>query len=624
MQPVRFRLEEHGSGWQVRADRPVIGAAVEHAVVVEAGLGDLPPDLALVGHLELGDRWCVFVREPGMTAVNGVLLEETDYLDRDLDPFATGAFLLGSTGLRDVVEGGVLPKPSGSLANLVPASGRPEYLRYAYGFFLAGHREARRGFYCSVLPPHKRPPDSPLTCFAPPERPPETRTMGVPQPDARPVSREASLLPEEPFAVHREAEGETSVAGEVFAAPEEPSPIIDDTAGAGPEAKPSRARSRDISEEKSGGEHATVSHGDGLEADWSAIELEKSDLEVADEQAPQVEEPTPVVGPDDPEPDVESSSADIAALEAGLAVARKTLGRRTAVLWSVIVAMAIVAGVGFGYLYQRLQHEIARLDTDKVDMTAMVDGLGLTTEGRTAAESLRAKLRDMATSSIQSGAWQEGLKSRGTTSEEFLDHLVALSEVHDSLLKLARAETGLLRLARVVNGLEPLADRRDLVVALTEHSDALTAVAGVQQDLVELAARRRALGSLADRKSDLEVLAGMRPDLVALTSQRRQLEETVLRAATFETMSREVANVLTFMERRQRDLDRLASRSGALLELVDSSALADVSRRQEELKRLLDRSEALGELADDVARLRALSANADELVVMARAAAARR
>jgi hypothetical protein len=432
-----------------------------------------------------------------------------------------------------------------------------------------------------------------------------------------------STPPGEPFAFDGDAGGDRSPSGEVFAVPEEPlEEEIDPAAEARGDAEEFQERA-DISAPAVGTDVSPDIESSENSGDWSAVELAKSDLEV-DAEAPQPDVPEPVVGPDDPDPGAEAPAADVAALEARLAKVTKSLQRRTAVLGSVILVLTIAAGVGFGYLYQRLQQDVARLENDKVGIDAMVEGLGLTTEGRTAEESLRAKLRDLATASIQSGAWQEGLKSRGTTPEEFLDHLVALSEVHDSLLKLARQETGLLRLARVVSSLVPVAEHQNLLVAMTEHAEALETLAEVQTNLVELAANRRALQSLAENEEALEVLAGHRSDLVGLASQRPQLDETVLRVATFETMSREVANVLTFMERRQRDLDRLAGRTDALLGLADSGALEDLTARQAELKRLLDRSEALGALADDVARLRALSANADELVVLARERAAKR
>ncbi len=144
MRPIEFRITQDGT---VLSDDPGLQEVLPEALGQVLKVGRLPADLPLVGHCRVGDRWCVFTRDPGERVIRGVALEAAAYAELDYDPFRTAAAHLGGHAVTEAVAAGPVEPPASGRA-----SDAEQPLRAAYGGFLAGEPPLRRAPYLSVLP----------------------------------------------------------------------------------------------------------------------------------------------------------------------------------------------------------------------------------------------------------------------------------------------------------------------------------------------------------------------------------------------------------------------------------------------------------------------------------------
>ncbi len=276
---------------------------------------------------------------------------------------------------------------------------------------------------------------------------------------------------------------------------------------------------------------------------------------------------------------------------------------------------AIVLGIGqLGTLERRL----ADLDAGAARISTLTQGLGIPPEHDDPEAAIRARLYDLATVSVQSGAWNEGLRQRGVEPAEFLDRLVDLSREQPILSRVAASGDELLALSGRREPLLALADANAPLLALAVQSEALARLTAVEARLTAAAAVQPALERLAGRAEDLDALARRRADVEQLLGQ----------AATLTSAAREVANLVVFMERHQRALEQLAQRGASLVELsAEQRHLIDLARKKSTLDALIASSDGLLALVDspgltrlaaDDAAVEALTQDLDKLLELAR------
>jgi len=595
----RLRVELHGGTWQTEPPEPSLAPALGHVLGSILRIEEIPRDLPLIGHVHLFGRWCIFVREPNASGLDVVLLSPNEYLRHAFDPFLVGARMIDSPTLKSIVDKPGLGHVSAP-ARPIPVREVENYLPLAWARYAASPMEERQRLFSSLLPSSVAPDRSPLTCFvAEPEA--ETPTA-VPEPEQTASSPE----PEEPAAPPEPARPEV---------PEEPSEppladpfeLADDTSFTPDASPPSVAEDRN---EHSPDESEVVLPPPAPAGEWFDLPLARTET-----AEPALVEPPPA----SPEPATEEGDGDDARAPGTALVAEleRALARRTVAL--VALAVLLVAAIVAGLLHARtVDRRVAELEATRVRLSTLTDGLGLAGDTRDPNVALRAKLADLATVSIQSGAWQEGLHSRGVEPETFLSELVDLSRLQPQLKRLAATDAALTDLAR----------RHDPLVSLAEHSEDLTAIADERDALVRLAAVGDRLLGLAEVKPGLDTLAASSSDLAALAGERSDIDDLLRQANTLTSMSREVANLITFMERRQADLEQLAEHAAPLLELSSVQRhLVDLARKKTTLDALIQVNEQLLTLADspELARLardkdslKAFADNLGELLELAR------
>jgi F0F1-type ATP synthase delta subunit len=361
------------------------------------------------------------------------------------------------------------------------------------------------------------------------------------------------------------------------------------------------------------------------EPDWTALELERPE---------EVEEPSLVA----PGGGGRQGGGEPPADEATVAALSRRL-RRVQQLWVASVLVLVVAGAAATWMATRwAREEIAAVKRSSVPLSALLEGLNLPDDGRPAEERIRAALRDLSTVAVQSGAWQEGLRSRGAEPEDVLGTLVDLSRLStEKVRRLAAAEERIVRLAGDAAALERLADAESELQQLATVQPALSTVAGIEPTLSSVAARGDTVVGLTDSAQSLARLAERSSALVRLARQEGELDKLAEHAQVLSTLADQAAGIVTFLERRQRSLEVLSDRSEELVALADASAsVRELVARQRTIERLVrsssdlfalaenvslrqlaERRELLAELERNLTELSALAANAPALLELA-------
>jgi len=161
MDAARFTYERTAGGWRLQSDEPGLGGPLEGAFRYELRLGDLPADVAVVGHVRVTGLWCVFARDGGSPVVRGIALRGEQYEAHGYDPFTVAAELIESRSAGKTVT-------AGDTTGLCPRPGfeaQQHYLVEAHRRFLLGSLSERQSPYCSVLPPGFPRRLSPLSAF---------------------------------------------------------------------------------------------------------------------------------------------------------------------------------------------------------------------------------------------------------------------------------------------------------------------------------------------------------------------------------------------------------------------------------------------------------------------------
>ncbi len=362
-------------------------------------------------------------------------------------------------------------------------------------------------------------------------------------------------------------------------------------------------------------------HRTSSQPDWTALELERPEALL---EPPLNESDGAAEGPDD-DPGTPPS---VAALSQRL--------RRLRQLWIASVVVLVLAGVGTTWGALRWGAEqLADVRDSSVPLSVLLEGLDLPEDGRAPEERIRAALRDLSTVSIQSGAWQEGLRSRGAEPEDVLGTLVDLSSLStERIRRLVEAEDRVVGLAEDAATLGRLADAEGELQQLVTAQPSLTALASASDQLMELAPRSEPILKLADEADALGRLAKRNAALIQIARQQGDLEKLVDRAQVLATLADQAAGIVTFLERRQRALEALADRSEELVSLAEASAsIRELVARQRTIERLVrsssdlfavaenlplrqlaERRELLAQLERDLAELAALAENAPALL----------
>ena len=540
---VQFELEHSTTGWELHASDSQWVDALYSVLMDTLHVDLIPAQLPFVGHQEIDDVWCVFASAAGSADVRGQLVPSRLYSRLDLDPFVAIPSWLGAQSPIPPLNPDEAPTPTQRVVRpLDVEEAGPEYLRYAYGYYLSCERALRTSTYWSVLPPGVPAKLSPLSCFA--AEPSASSAMTLDQ----------LFAPAEttPSAAERPVGSETQKIV-IGSTPDTSS----DTDAAG-------------------------------NSDWTAVELHKP-VEVLD-PAPDAHSTTSETVADPPE-----DTATVTQLRRQL--------RRLRQMWiaSVILLLA-VSGVSTWLVIRWSRDQLTELRKTTVRLDTVLQGLDLPDDGRSADEHIRAALRDLSTVSIQSGAWQTGLRSRGAEPEDVLGTLVDLSRLSTvRLARLVEAEARILDVAGNSAPLGRLADAETQIQQLVTVQPALSALAGTEPPLTAIAARSEALEQLATNANALQRLADRSSDLVALAGQQDDLAKLSRHAQVLSTLAAQAADIVTFVERRQRALEALAERSDDLITLADASAsVRELVARQRTLERLVRSSSDLFALAESV------------------------
>jgi hypothetical protein len=343
---------------------------------------------------------------------------------------------------------------------------------------------------------------------------------------------------------------------------------------------------------------------------WAEVQLLRVGQQQAAETGQGVQEPTQ-----------DRTAVLLKQLEQRLTETEDALQTRTRLLaGTLVVAILLPLLVGY-FVWSTLHEDVQHLDLTKVEMTTLVDGLQLGDQDLSPEDALLAKLHDLATVSVQSGAWQSGLRKREVDPAELLDTLVLILKSRRSLTRLARVESALGTLARAEPALSSLAASREPLIKLAESQESLAQLTGAAGELTSIANQHTVISRLAEHEPavvslaklqepltaltkhtpELAQLRRQRANLLALAGRRAEIESQLQQAATLDTMINEMARVLTFMEHRQGDLEQLCRRKDAVIQITDlRNQLADLARRQAALNRIAGSSDALLALADDI------------------------
>jgi hypothetical protein len=335
---------------------------------------------------------------------------------------------------------------------------------------------------------------------------------------------------------------------------------------------------------------------------------------------------TPEAGLEEmPTPTQDIGPAALRKLEQRLGDVEESLRLRTRML-AATLAVAVVMPMLVGFMvWSSLQGDVQRLEETKVATATLMDGLLLGGDqqdtGLSREDALMAKLHDLATVSVQSGAWQTGLRQREVDPGELLDTLVTIMQTRTSLAGLARVERPLRNLAGIEPVLSRLAPRTepllklagneepltrlsgsaDQLAALAEHSESLSRVAGHEPAVSALAAVHEPLTEIAELQPGLSQLHRRQADLVALAGHRSEIETQLRTAATLDTMINEMSRVLTFMEQRQADLEQLARRKDIIIQLAGlRDELTSLARKHKTLDQLAGSGDALLKLGNNI------------------------
>jgi len=577
MAPTRFSFGEDGT---VTSDDATLVESLPNILGRGLLLDQIPSSLPVVGHCQIGQRWCVFARERGETEIRGVVLPEEQYAKAGFDPFVVAATHFRGRGVRDAVANGPVNPPSSGLAH---ESDEP--LRAAYSSFLAGDNRLRRGSYLSVLPAGLTPKSSPLSCLTVVGT--ATKNDAIPLPDTK------------PHAARKPGRAST------------PASPLDETKGLPIEEIPWRPTPKPAPPGSEDNDEASRSP----RASWKSVTLDRGGDAVGAARPPM------------PEP---TAAAD---LEERL----RTLEQQAASTRRMVVAglaVALVLGLAAGVLLDTRIRTVASLS---VPVTTIAHGLGVEAPPEEVDAAIEAHLRDLSTVAVQSGAWQAVLERRGVERDIFLDRLVDLSSRQKELLSLADRTRQLTTLAAKVEPLDKiaaaaddlvaisntrgdlvdLAGRREELTSLAEAVGALNSIATVADSLLEVAGSAEDLVKLAPNADDLNALAGDRSDLQAVADQRAALAVLAANATALRTLADHGADLMVFWERyggavqtlarQQQNLSSLAERHRTLARLVEESPALYAMADNEALLKLADQP-------DDVRNLVRLAQHADALL----------
>lgn len=552
METARFTVRPADGEWRTDPRDPSLERAIGHVFGQLLRLEAIPPEVPVVGHVQLYGRWCVFVRPHRSSRLGAMLLDTERYASLGYDPFLVGARAFGVPDLQRLVDGDPLPPAPTAPSRPIPVESCGDYLPLAYARFLTSEPSERAELYVSVLAPG-----------VPTERVPLASFTAAPTAEASPPARPPQPAPSPPPAA---------------------------PAAGGPPGKPPAEGLED------------------LPGEWF-------DLPLARTEEPQAEpRPAPEAEPEDRDEPFPTPAEEPA--EPAPAIAR-SLRRRTVALAAAAALLAVACGFAL-WRISVLDRRIEALDASSARLATLAQGLGIPSDEADPEAAVRARLYDVATVSVQSGAWNEGLRQRGVEPAEFLDRLVELSGVQPSLSRLAAAEQPLLAVAERSGALVAVAGVDQSLLALAAEAEALSRAAAVEARLTALAAAQPALDRLAGAEGPLSSLATREEDLVQLLGQ----------ASTLTSAAREVANLVVFMERHQRDLERLAQRTASLVEISgEQRHLVDLARKKATLDALIASSErllalvdspGLAQLAADPEAVSALAADLDRLLQLAR------
>jgi len=344
------------------------------------------------------------------------------------------------------------------------------------------------------------------------------------------------------------------------------------------------------------------------ESDWADLEL----------TSPETLQHESEIIAEEGSPDPASSQPSVTHLVERLTLLEDRLRRRTRALM-IAICIAVLLGLGVSaFAWIRFTDEVRQLDQAKVDLTTLNHGLRLTSQDIDPEEALIAKLRDLSTISLQSGAWQAGLQARGVDLEHLLDLLVLLYTEQDSLQVVLDNEPDIAEIARQRAALDDLATRQPQLAQLSDVTPAMMSLAEVAEPLQILAGHASPLAQLAAHQTSLvelaphaQRLATAEPEIsrlvehrqavLALAARENELLSLLENARALNTVASEVARVLTFMEQRQADLEQLAKHRQALLALVSYQAdLTSLAGNRSSLSALAAEQSKLLALANDV------------------------
>ncbi len=525
MSDVMFRFTPEG---EVSSDEPSLVEPLAHVLGQVLRLDHVPRRLPLVGHCPVGGQWCVFSREADEPEIRGVVLSDRAYAEIAYDPFMAGAAHLGGDTLLAAVRIGPAEPPDARR----PAASIPEPLRVAYGCFLAGAPELRRGPYVSVLPTGLAPELTPLTCLESRLQNDQADSEGA----APGIDSGPSIHESEPRDDSAWLAVDLQRGGDTVAPP--PSPAAS--------APPRPAASNDLEHrlaalERSLGRTRRMLGG-GLVlvliagiAGGFALSARLQHLE--------------------------SDTVQTATLARGLGIEAGGAAKPDAIEAHLhdLATVAVQSGAWQAGLRRR-GVEPARFLDQLVDLGQAHD-----------------KLLGLASKAAPLGALAGDAGPLTELATRSAD-LVGLATQKDALGDLAAKHDSLVPLAAQQQPLSALADQAKPLTTLAPKASALAKLAGLEGDLSTLARERSALTSLARRATPLRTLADDGAGLMVFWERYHEpLASLAERQASLEALVK-----------RQRTLERLVESAPPLFSLAESDPLLRLVQRPDDLRALVD------------------------------------
>ncbi len=154
-----FTFRPYLQGWLVKADSPTVERDVSAIVGREVHVEDFPTNIAVVGHVAVGNTWIAILKPAGRAEFLGALLQRQEY--SAFDPFKVVAELEGGQDVAQAIEAAALLPDSSTDAVVQPPrvpqdmfllAGLSSYLPLAYAAFIRAPAAERRLNYWSFLP----------------------------------------------------------------------------------------------------------------------------------------------------------------------------------------------------------------------------------------------------------------------------------------------------------------------------------------------------------------------------------------------------------------------------------------------------------------------------------------